>query len=52
MGAPNQYHLTGDGISVSYYPDGQGPIIDGQGPLVLPTGTPTSSTRFRLSRST
>ena len=35
MGAPNQYHLTGDGISVSYYPEGQGPIINGHGPSVL-----------------
>jgi hypothetical protein len=35
MAAPNQYHLTGDGISVSYYPEGQGPIVNGQGPVVL-----------------
>ena len=35
MGAPNQYHLTGDGITVSYYPNGHGPIVDGQGPVVL-----------------
>jgi hypothetical protein len=24
--SPNQYHLSGDGISVSYFPDGLGPI--------------------------
>jgi hypothetical protein len=24
--APNQYHLTGGGLSVSYFPDGLGPI--------------------------
>lgn len=35
VGAPNQYHLTGDGVTVSYYPEGQGPIVDGQGPVVL-----------------
>lgn len=25
-GAPNQYHLAGGEIAVSYYPDGLGPI--------------------------
>ena len=32
---PNQYHLRGDGISVSYYPEGFGPIIGGRGSLRL-----------------
>ncbi|MCW2556980.1 MAG: hypothetical protein JWP55_944 [Mycobacterium sp.] len=30
---PNQYHLQGGGISVSYYPGGSGPIIEGRGRL-------------------
>jgi hypothetical protein len=30
---PNQYHLNGGGISVSYYPGGSGPIIKGRGRL-------------------
>jgi hypothetical protein len=33
--SPNQYHLYGDGISVAYYPDGFGPIIEPRGPLNL-----------------
>jgi hypothetical protein len=32
---PNQYHLQGGGISVSYYPDGFGPPIAGRGSLYL-----------------
>jgi len=32
-GAPNQYHLHGGGISVSYIPDGMGPLIVGEGPV-------------------
>ena len=35
MAAPNQYHLHGGGISVSYYPDGFGPLIQGRGRLRL-----------------
>jgi hypothetical protein len=31
---PNQYHLHGGGIQVSYFPDGSGPITQ-RGPLVL-----------------
>ena len=32
---PNQYHLQGGGISITYYPEGfsPGPIVQGQGPL-------------------
>jgi hypothetical protein len=30
---PNQYHLNGGDISVSYYPDGAGPGIQGRGRL-------------------
>ena len=33
MTSPNQYHLRGEGISVAYYPDGFGPILEGRGPL-------------------
>ena len=33
--APNQYHLQGGGISISYFPSGEGPIRLNQGPLVL-----------------
>jgi hypothetical protein len=34
---PNQYHLHGGGLSVTYYPEGfsPGPIIQGKGPLRL-----------------
>lgn len=32
---PNQYYVHGSGISVSYYPDGYGPIGEGLGPLRL-----------------
>ena len=35
MAAPNQYHLHGGGISVSYYPDGFGPPVAGRGRLRL-----------------
>jgi hypothetical protein len=35
MTNPNQYHLHGEGISVAYYPDGFGPILEGRGPLHL-----------------
>jgi hypothetical protein len=33
--APNQYHVEGGGISVSYYPDGEGPVFDDRGRLRL-----------------
>ena len=33
IGAPNQYHLAGGGISVTWYPDGAGPIIEGEGAM-------------------
>jgi hypothetical protein len=32
--SPNQYHLTGDGVAVSYYPKGLGPVPKG-GPICL-----------------
>jgi hypothetical protein len=32
---PNQYHVQGGGISVSYYPDGFGPPIENHGRLIL-----------------
>ena len=35
MTSPNQYHLQGDGIAVSYYPDGSGPPVAGRGRLRL-----------------
>lgn len=34
LGFPNQYHLTGGGISLAYYPNGMGPIMKG-GPVCL-----------------
>lgn len=33
--SPNQYHLHDGGISVAYYPDGFGPIMEPRGPLHL-----------------
>jgi hypothetical protein len=33
--SPNQYHLLGGGLSVAYYPDGFGPVLEGRGPLHL-----------------
>jgi hypothetical protein len=32
---PNQYHVYGGGISVSYYPEGFGPPAGGRGSLIL-----------------
>ena len=32
---PNQYHVQGGGISVSYYPGGFGPLIEERGRLSL-----------------
>lgn len=32
---PNQYHLTGENIAVTYYPDGFGPIFKDRGALTL-----------------
>ena len=32
---PNQYHIQGGGISVSYYPDGFGPPVEGRGSLLF-----------------
>jgi hypothetical protein len=32
---PNQYHVNGGGISVSYYPDGFGPPVEDRGSLLL-----------------
>ena len=34
-GIPNQYHVQGGGISVSYYPDGFGPPVLGRGSLLF-----------------
>jgi hypothetical protein len=34
-GIPNQYHVSGGGISVSYYPDGFGPPILDRGLLLF-----------------
>jgi hypothetical protein len=34
LGAPNQYHLTGEGVNVSYYPGGFGPVLE-SGSVVL-----------------
>jgi hypothetical protein len=32
---PNQYHVQGGGISVSYYPEGFGPPVEGRGSLIF-----------------
>jgi len=32
---PNQYHVHGGGISVSYYPEGSGPPAEGRGRLIF-----------------
>jgi hypothetical protein len=32
---PNQYHVHGGGISVSYYPEGSGPPVEGRGRLIF-----------------
>jgi hypothetical protein len=32
---PNQYHVYGGGISVAYYPDGFGPLIENRGSLIF-----------------
>jgi hypothetical protein len=34
-GIPNQYHIQGGGISVSYYPDGFGPPVLDRGSLLF-----------------
>lgn len=33
-GSPNQYHLSGNGVRVSYFPGGAGPLTT-DGPLIL-----------------
>jgi hypothetical protein len=33
--APNQYHLAGKGIAVSYFPNGEGPILGKHGAVKL-----------------
>jgi hypothetical protein len=33
--APNQYHLQGGGLSITYYPGGAGPIPAGHGPTCV-----------------
>jgi hypothetical protein len=33
-GSPNQYHLSGHGVHVSYYPGGAGPLT-AEGPVIL-----------------
>ncbi len=32
---PNQYHVHGGSISVSYYPEGFGPPVEGRGSLIF-----------------
>ncbi len=32
---PNQYHVYGGGVSVSYYPDGFGPVVEDRGRLIF-----------------
>lgn len=44
---PNQFHLHGSHITVSYYPDGFGPIEADEGPTVLTYHDPHRSLTFR-----
>ena len=43
---PNQYHLHGGGIQVSYFPDGEGPLTQ-RGPVVLTYQDEHRSLAFR-----
>lgn len=44
---PNQYHLHGNGISVSYFPQGSGPLIEGQGAVYFTYHDAHRSLTFR-----
>jgi len=35
ISVPNQYYLHGDGTSISYYPEGFGPPVEGRGRVCL-----------------
>jgi hypothetical protein len=45
-GAPNQYHLHGHGVRISYYPGGAGPVT-ADGPIILTYQDPHRSKVFR-----
>jgi hypothetical protein len=46
VNSPNQYHLSGHGVHVSYYPGGIGPVtVDG--PIILTYQDAQRSTTFR-----
>ncbi len=47
---PNQYHIQGKGISVSYYPDGFGPSIEDRGHLIFVYQDAHRSSRFTAIR--
>jgi hypothetical protein len=49
-GAPNQYHLHADGIQISYYPDGAGPLT-ADGPIILAYQDTDYSATFRGSQA-
>lgn len=44
---PNQYYLQGGGISVAYSPEGWGPLVLDQGPLILAYHDANQSKGFR-----
>jgi hypothetical protein len=49
-GAPNQYHLHGHGIQISYYPEGAGPpTVDG--PIVFAYQDANHTATFRRSQA-
>lgn len=48
---PNQYHLRGGGLSVSYYPSGTGPIVKGEGRVVFTYQDATQSRSFRETQA-
>jgi len=44
--SPNQYHLRGYSIQISYYPDGEGPLTT-EGPVILTYSDGHQSIAFR-----
>ena len=47
---PNQYHLSGGGIAVAYYPDGLGPIAEPDGPICFVYQDANQSRSFRRAQ--
>ena len=49
--SPTQYHLHGDGVWISYYPDGAGPVTD-DGPVIVAYRDLHQSLTFRGKQAT